>query len=46
MIDHARQMLTQSGKQIIALHAGLLHKVFEPVFTEGGLHLSGVIGRF
>src|SRR6476619_3463335 len=25
MIDHAREMLTQRGKQLVALHAGLLH---------------------
>ena len=39
MIDHAREMLTQRGKQLIALHACLLHEVFDPVFAESGLQL-------
>ena len=37
MIDHAREMLTQSGKQLIALHTCLLHEIFDPVLTESGL---------
>ena len=37
MIDHAREMLTQRGKQLIALHACLLHEVSDPVLAESGL---------
>ena len=37
MIDHAREMLTQRGKQLIALHACLLHEISDPVLAESGL---------
>jgi hypothetical protein len=37
MIDHAREMLTQSGKQLIALHTCLLHEISDPVLAESGL---------
>ena len=39
MIDHAREMLTQRGKQLIALHACLLHEISDPVLAESGLQL-------
>ena len=39
MVDHAREMLTQRGKQLIALHACLLHELSDPVLAESGLQL-------
>jgi hypothetical protein len=37
MIDHAREMLTQRGKQFIALHTCLLHEISDPVLAECSL---------
>jgi hypothetical protein len=37
MINHSGEMLTQHRKQVITLHAGLLHEIFDPVLTESGL---------
>jgi hypothetical protein len=37
MINHAGEMLTQHGKQVITLHASLLHEIFDSVLTESGL---------
>jgi hypothetical protein len=38
VINHARQVLAQRGKQIIALHACLLHEILDAVLPKSGLH--------
>jgi hypothetical protein len=37
MIDDAREMLAQRGKQLFALHACLLHEIPNPVLAQSGL---------
>jgi hypothetical protein len=37
VIDDAGEMITQRRKQLVALHACLLHEIFDPVFAESGL---------
>jgi hypothetical protein len=34
MVDHAREMLTQRGKQLVALHACLLPEVPNRILSE------------
>jgi hypothetical protein len=41
VIDYAREVLTQRGKQLIALHARLLHQISDPILAESGLKVLG-----
>src|SRR3954454_22281218 len=37
MVDHARKVFTQRGKQLVAFHACLLHKISDPLLAQSGL---------